>query len=126
MNDSSSGSGVRPVPGTSEGYGPVFAPDGRTIAFARTSKRARPKSRDEDTATLRNRSATTLQSVSAWLVDVDGGGLGATESADVEYLIARQLGLRQRGHRDEGGAGDACCNTQSANTRVFPRALVLH
>ncbi len=70
---SSDGSGIRPVPGTSEGYGPVFAPDGRTIAFARAPKQVRPKSRDEDTATLRDRPGGALRSVSAWLVDIDGG-----------------------------------------------------
>ncbi len=38
----SDGSGLRRVPGTAEGSGPVFSPDGRTIAFARTKRRARP------------------------------------------------------------------------------------
>src|SRR3954447_25541726 len=33
------GSGLHAVPGTTEGYGPVFAPDGHTLAFARLRQR---------------------------------------------------------------------------------------
>ncbi len=38
---SSDGSDARPVPGTSEGTSPVFAPDGQTIAFSRRRSRQR-------------------------------------------------------------------------------------
>jgi Tol biopolymer transport system component len=36
------GSGLRAVPGTKEGSGPVFSPDGRTIAFSRSVNRDGP------------------------------------------------------------------------------------
>jgi Tol biopolymer transport system component len=58
------GSSVRAVPGTSGGYGPVFAPDGRTIAFARKRERTRPR---------RDGPAWTYESSSVWLVGVNGG-----------------------------------------------------
>ena len=60
------GTGLRPVPGTTEGHGPVFSPDGRTIAFTRARERRR-KTHDGGEKVL-------YRSWSVWLVGVDGNG----------------------------------------------------
>jgi Tol biopolymer transport system component len=60
------GAGLRPVPGTTEGYGPVFSPDGRTIAFTRMRERKR-RTRDGGEKVL-------YRSWSVWLAGVDGDG----------------------------------------------------
>jgi Tol biopolymer transport system component len=61
----SDGSGLRRVPGTAEGSGPVFSPDGRTIAFARTKRRARPTGHGGERETYR--------STAVWLADLATG-----------------------------------------------------
>jgi Tol biopolymer transport system component len=60
------GTGLRPVPGTTEGLGPVLSPDGRTIAFTRIRERKR-KTRDGGEKLL-------YRSWSVWLAGVDGDG----------------------------------------------------
>lgn len=55
------GSGVREVPGTKGGFSPVFAPDGRAIAFAR-----RRQHRD---------SQGIFTNTATWLVDLNSGQL---------------------------------------------------
>ena len=60
------GAGLRPVPGTTEGLGPVFSPDGRTIAFTRIRERKRTTRREGERVVYR--------SWSVWVVDVAGGG----------------------------------------------------
>ena len=60
------GMGLRPVPGTTEGLGPVFSPDGQTIAFTRMRERKR-KTRD-------GREKLVYRSWSAWIAGVDGDG----------------------------------------------------
>ncbi len=60
------GTGLRPVPGTTEGLGPVLSPDGRTIAFTRIRERKR-KTRD-------GREKLVYRSWSAWIAGVDGDG----------------------------------------------------
>jgi Tol biopolymer transport system component len=57
----------RAVPGTAEGLAPVFAPDGRSIAFARRKEVWRPRGR------LGER--LTYGSESVWLVDLASGAL---------------------------------------------------
>lgn len=69
------GAGIRPIPGTRGGLGPIFSPDGRSIAFAKTVRRSLephgPFSR------MRWKSTT------AWSVGLDGSGLRQlTEWAD--------------------------------------------
>ena len=59
------GSGLRPVPGTTESLGPVFSPDGQTIAFTRIRERKR-KTRDGGEQVV-------YRSYSVWLVDLAGG-----------------------------------------------------
>lgn len=59
------GSGLHPVPGTTESLGPVFSPDGRTIAFTRIRERRR-KSRHGG-------QQIAYRSYSVWLVDLAGG-----------------------------------------------------
>jgi Tol biopolymer transport system component len=54
------GGGLATIPGTREGFGPVFFPGGRRIAFAK-SKWGLP--------------STTRKSISVWSVDLDGSGL---------------------------------------------------
>jgi Tol biopolymer transport system component len=60
----SDGTGARRVPGTREGSGPVFSPDGRSIAFARTKTRSRstPRGKEE-----------TYRSTAVWLADLATG-----------------------------------------------------
>jgi Tol biopolymer transport system component len=60
------GSGLRPVPGTTESAGPVFSPNGQTIAFTRIRERKRK--------TRHGGERTTYRSFSVWLVDLAGGG----------------------------------------------------
>jgi Tol biopolymer transport system component/sugar lactone lactonase YvrE len=60
------GTGVRPIPGTRGGFGPVFSPDGQSIAFAKTiRKRLAPHGRPG-----RRWKGTTV-----WSVGLDGSGL---------------------------------------------------
>jgi len=59
------GSGLRAVPGTTESLGPVFSPDGRTIAFTRIRERTRK--------TRKGREQISYRSYSVWLVDLAGG-----------------------------------------------------
>jgi Tol biopolymer transport system component len=56
------GGAVKAIPGTANGYDPVFSPDGRTIAFARQLER-HGRSEGED----------NLESVSIWLADLRTG-----------------------------------------------------
>jgi Tol biopolymer transport system component len=60
----SDGSGLRRVPGTEEGSGPVFSPDGRTIAFGRTKRRTRQTRHGEE---------ETYRSTAVWLADLTTG-----------------------------------------------------
>jgi len=60
------GSGLRSVPGTTEGLGPVFSPDSRTIAFTRIRERKRRDRRGGEKLIYR--------SWSVWLADTAGGG----------------------------------------------------
>lgn len=60
------GSGLRAVPGTKGGYGPVFSSDGHTVAFARFRQRER---RVPDRGVV-----TVYKSASVWIADVDRGG----------------------------------------------------
>jgi Tol biopolymer transport system component len=60
------GSGLRAVPGTSGGIGPVFAPDGHTIAFVRKRKRRR--------RTHGGGERTIYTSETTWLADLNGAG----------------------------------------------------
>jgi Tol biopolymer transport system component len=59
------GSGGRAIPKTEGGFDPVFAPDGHTIAFARSRTRKRPDHHGGETVVYRS---TTI-----WLTDVNGG-----------------------------------------------------
>lgn len=56
------GGAVKPIPGTGNGYDPVFSPDGRTIAFARQQER-HGRSEGED----------NFESVAIWLADLRTG-----------------------------------------------------
>jgi Tol biopolymer transport system component len=58
---SAGGGTVKPIPGTVNGYGPVFSPDGRTVAFARQQER-HGRSGEEN-----------FESVSVWLADLRTG-----------------------------------------------------
>ena len=60
----SDGGGLRRVPGTTGALGPVFSPDGRTIAFARTKTRVRPSGSGEE---------ETYRSTAVWLADLATG-----------------------------------------------------
>lgn len=60
----SDGAGLRLVPGTREGFGPVFSPDGRSIAFARTKTRSRPTPHGKK---------ETYRSTAVWLADLATG-----------------------------------------------------
>jgi Tol biopolymer transport system component len=61
----SDGAHLRGVPGTRGGFGPVFSPDGRTIAFSRTKKRSRP--------TTRRGERLAYRSTAIWLADLATG-----------------------------------------------------
>jgi len=61
---SADGSGLHAVPGTTEGYGPVFAPDGHTLAFARLRQRQ---------VRGRHGSSRTESAAAIWLADLAGG-----------------------------------------------------
>jgi Tol biopolymer transport system component len=56
------GGAVKPIPGTANGFNPVYSPDGRTIAFARQQERY-GQSEGED----------NFESVSIWLADLQTG-----------------------------------------------------
>jgi Tol biopolymer transport system component len=58
------GTGLREVPGTTNGIGPVFAPDGHTIAFSRSRQRKRK--------TRRGGKKTVFASTTTWLADLSG------------------------------------------------------
>src|SRR5213592_4263640 len=58
------GTGLRQVPGTTGGLGPVFAPDGHTIAFARNRERTR--------RTPDGGERTVYSSATTWLADLNG------------------------------------------------------
>jgi dipeptidyl aminopeptidase/acylaminoacyl peptidase len=58
------GTGLREVPGTTDGIGPVFAPDGHTIAFSRSRERTR--------RTRHGGEKTVFSSTTTWLVDLSG------------------------------------------------------
>lgn len=59
------GSGLQKLPGTGQAVGPVFSPDGNSIAFARSrERRKRNGSGGED---------TVYESVSVWIASLDGG-----------------------------------------------------
>ncbi len=59
------GSSLREIPGTTGGIGPVFSPDGRTIAFAR-ARELPQKDRDGE--------REPDPGISTWLADVGGSG----------------------------------------------------
>lgn len=59
---SAGGGGVKPIPGTVNGYGPVVSPDGRTVAFARQRERHGPSDGEDN-----------FKSVSVWLADLRTG-----------------------------------------------------
>jgi Tol biopolymer transport system component len=60
------GTGLRPVPGTTESVSPVLSPDGRSVAFTRTRERRR--------RTRRGGEEVVYRSWSAWMAGVDGDG----------------------------------------------------
>jgi TolB protein len=62
---SEDGSGLRALPGTTGASGPVFAPDGRTIAFARQRRRTRPNGRGGV--------EVVDESATVWLIDLQTG-----------------------------------------------------
>jgi Tol biopolymer transport system component len=59
---SAGGGTVKPIPGTVNGYNPVFSPDGHTVAFARQQER-HGRSEGED----------NFESVAVWLADLRTG-----------------------------------------------------
>lgn len=59
------GSGLRAVPGTQGGFGPVFSPDGHTVAFSRSRERQRERQAGGE--------ETVFSSITTWLVDLNGG-----------------------------------------------------
>lgn len=77
------GSGLREVPGTAGGLGPVFAPDGHSIAFSRSRERTRK--------TPHGGKKTVFASTTTWLADLGGAaprrltpwrnGLGVTPTS---------------------------------------------
>lgn len=62
---SADGAGLRAIPGTTGGGIPVFAPDNRTVAFARQRRRTRPNDRGGVTVVDRR--------TAIWLVDIHTG-----------------------------------------------------
>jgi Tol biopolymer transport system component len=58
------GTGLREVPGTVNGIGPVFAPDGHTIAFSRARERTHK--------TRHGAEKTVFASTTTWLADLNG------------------------------------------------------
>ncbi len=58
------GTGLREVPGTANGIGPVFAPDGHAIAFSRSRQRQRK--------TRHGGEKTVFASTTTWLADLNG------------------------------------------------------
>lgn len=58
------GTGLREVPGTANGIGPVFAPDGHTIAFSRGRERTRRARHGSE--------KTVFASTTTWLADLNG------------------------------------------------------
>jgi Tol biopolymer transport system component len=56
------GGAVKPIPGTGNGYDPVFSPDGRTIAFARQQVRHGRSEGEDD-----------FEGVAIWLADLRTG-----------------------------------------------------
>jgi Tol biopolymer transport system component len=64
------GSDLRAVPGTVEGKDPVFAPDGRTIAFARSRYREPKIDPDHPLKSL----GGGYSSTTTWTIGVDGDG----------------------------------------------------
>jgi Tol biopolymer transport system component len=60
---SADGGAVRPVPGTTNGFEPVFSPDGRSIAFARERVKY----------LKRRRGGGLFESFSIWLADLETG-----------------------------------------------------
>ncbi len=61
---SAAGGRVKPIPGTANGFDPVFSPDGRTIAFAKQREESAPDGAGRD---------HTFASVSIWLADLRTG-----------------------------------------------------
>lgn len=59
------GSGLRVVPGTAEGFEPIFAPDGRTLAFTKKLRRWKPQES--------GRQRLVYVSNTAWIADLDSG-----------------------------------------------------
>lgn len=59
------GAGLHAIPGTEGGFGPVFSPDGRTIAFARNREWRR--------RTPGGGRRTVFQGTTTWLTEIDGG-----------------------------------------------------
>lgn len=59
------GGGLRKLPGTGQAIGPVFSPDGHTIAFSRSRERRTPNGHGGEDA--------IYESASVWLVDLKGG-----------------------------------------------------
>jgi TolB protein len=62
----SDGSGLRPVPGTNGGTGPVFSPDGRTVAFTRLVDRETPSA-------VGGKQREEFHGSSIWTVDLETG-----------------------------------------------------
>jgi Tol biopolymer transport system component len=58
------GTGLREVPGTTNGLGPIFAPDGHSIAFSRSRERTR--------RTRHGGEKTVFAGTTTWLVDLGG------------------------------------------------------
>lgn len=61
------GSGLRPLASTAGAYGPVFSPDGRTIAFTRSVQRVSVTERGR--RTIRRR----FEAAAIWLLDLSSG-----------------------------------------------------
>jgi Tol biopolymer transport system component len=94
------GAGLRAIPGTRGGFGPIFSPDGHTIAFARNRERTR-KTRDGGERTV-------FQGTTTWLLDLNGGkprrltewrnGLGIAPTSfspdGTVLMLSRSGGLR--------------------------------
>ncbi len=77
------GSGIRPVPGTRGAFGPVFAPDGRTIAFSRVRQAGRlrmPARGDSSRSSaiaerpaMAARTSSPYRSTAVWMTDLASG-----------------------------------------------------